>query len=83
LNRIKYNKFVTEKDVNEIVESKFQGLICPSCGKVGIYAGCIETQYDEKRSDTVVLSFDVFCKICGDFIGKWDNTNREYFLSKR
>lgn len=83
MNKMKYNKLVTENDIIGTLKAKFSDLKCPSCGEVGIYAGCIETQYDEKLEENVVLSFDVFCEKCGDFHGKWDNTDREYFLSKR
>jgi len=83
MKKIKYNRLVKEEEIDGILQQKFNNYICPSCGKKGIYAGCIETQYDEKNDENVVLSFDVFCKDCGGVFGKWDNTNREYFLSKR
>ena len=83
MKKLKYNSFVTEKEIEGILLQKYPDHKCPSCGSNGIYAGCIETQYDEKRDEEVVLSFNVFCKDCGGVFGKWDNTNREYFLGKR
>lgn len=83
MKKVKYNSFVTENEIDKILQQKYEENKCPSCGSNGIYAGCIETQYDDKRGENVVLSFDVFCKDCGDCFGKWDNTNREHFLGKR
>ena len=45
-----------------------------------VYAGCVETQFDEKSEDDIVLSFQVFCKSCGQLVGAWDNTNRQRFI---
>lgn len=74
---------VTENDIDRILIEKFKDLKCPSCGKNGIYAGCVDTQYDENHDINNVLSFDVFCKDCGNVLGKWENTDRQYFLGKR
>lgn len=81
--RIKYNSFVTKNEIEGILIQKYPDHRCPSCGSNGIYAGCVETQFDEKRDSNVVLSFDVFCRECGGFFGKWDNTNVEYLFGKR
>lgn len=69
--------------VDGILQQKYKDHNCPSCGSNGIYAGCMETEYDEQHDENVVLSFDVFCKYCGGCFDKWDNTNLEYFLGKR
>ncbi len=83
MKKTKYNRFITESEVDGILQQKYKDHNCPSCGSNGIYAGCIETEYDEQHDENVMLSFDVFCKDCGACLEKWDNTNREYFLGKR
>lgn len=83
MKKIKYNSFVTQNEIDSIILKRFPNHKCPKCGKNGVYAGCIEDQYDEKCDENVILSFDLFCKECGAVLGKWDNTNREYFLGQR
>lgn len=83
MRKIKYNRFFTSKDIDNIILSRYPDHKCPECSKIGVYAGCIEDQYDEKEDEDVILSFDMFCKECGAVLGKWDNTNREYFLGQR
>jgi 2-methylisocitrate lyase-like PEP mutase family enzyme len=61
----------------------FQITSVKNVGETGVYAGCIEDQYDEKCDENVILSFDLFCKECGAVLGKWDNTNRKYFLGAK
>lgn len=83
MSKIKFNHYTTRNDIDNILLERFPEHKCPECGKNGVYAGCIEDQYDETHEENVVLSFDVFCKECGAVLGKWDNTNREYFLGHR
>lgn len=81
MKKNQYKNHILVNDVERIVEQKYKNK-CPDCGSNKIYAGCIETQYDEINDENILLSFDVFCKECGNCIGKWDNTNRKYFLCK-
>lgn len=81
--KIKYTRRITEDQIPQILKEKYPNNICPECHKNGVYAGCIETQYEDKIDEMILLSFDVFCKECGAFLTKWDNTNRQYFLGKR
>jgi len=81
--KIKYASYIKEDQLESILEQKYPNKKCSECNKSGVYAGCIEIQYDEKTDENILLSFDVFCKECGAFLTKWDNTNREYFLNKR
>lgn len=83
MKKEKYNIFTTEGDINRILQQKFPELKCPSCGYNGIYAGSIETQFDNKIEENIVLSFNVFCSKCGSVFDKWDNTNRSYWLTNR
>jgi len=43
----------------------------------------LKTNMMKKVMNMFILSFDLFCNECGAVLGKWDNTNREYFLGKR
>jgi uncharacterized Zn finger protein len=63
-----------------IIKSKY--IECPDCHQDSLYAGCIQTKYDTKLDEDIVLSFDVFCGNCGAFVAKWDTTDRNYFLGK-
>ena len=83
MSKVKYNHYITRGDIDTILLERFPKHKCPTCGKEGVYAGYVEDQYDEKHEEDVVLSFDIFCKECGAVLGKWDNTNREYFLGRR
>lgn len=83
MRKIKFRTFTTRKDTENIVLNFYPEYKCPECSKNGVYAACIEDQYDEKHDDYVILSFDLFCKECGALLGKWDNTNREYFLDRK
>jgi len=81
--KIKFVSRINENQLQKILEKKYPNKECPTCHKNGIYAGCIEKQYDEKTNEYILLSFDVFCQECGDFLTKWDNTNRQYWLGQR
>lgn len=83
MSKVKYNHYITKSDIDAILLERFPEHKCPTCGKEGVYAGCVEDQYDEKHEEDVILSFDIFCKECGAVLGKWDNTNREYYLGRR
>lgn len=63
MRKIKYNQFITENEVDGILQQKCKNHKCPSCGSNGIYAGCIETQYDEGKDEYVVLSFDIWTSL--------------------
>lgn len=80
MKKVKYNSFVKENQIDSILEQRYHNKECPECHKNGIYAGCIEDQYDDKKGEYVILSFNVFCKECGAVLTKWDNTNRTHFL---
>lgn len=69
-----------DDQINNILMDKFPGLTCPQCGKAEIYAGMVEIKYFEEANESTVISFDVFCRSCGGFIGKWDKTNRMYWF---
>lgn len=83
MKKIKYQQYVTKKGIDSIILERFPEYKCPECGKKGVYAGCIEDQYDEKSDEYIILSFDLFCKECGAVLGKWDNTDREYLFGQR
>jgi len=81
MRKIKYKAYITEDEIDNIIMRKFPEKICPHCKHEGLYAGAIETQYESKYDEYIVLSFSVFCDKCHDFIDKWDNTDRKYFLA--
>ena len=81
--KIKYNRYVLNKDIPEILKNKYPYLECPECHKNSVVSGCIEDQYDDRTDEYVILSFGIFCNECGAVLCKWDNTNREYFLGNR
>ena len=83
MKKIKHNELVTERHIDAIIKQKYKDCRCPSCNKLGIYAGGLETQYNESHDEDLVLSFSVFCKDCGGVFGKWDNSNSDYWLSNR
>jgi len=80
--KVKFNSRITEDKIEAIVVSKFPNKECPDCHEKSVYAGCIEKQYDDKTDEEIILSFDVFCKSCGAFLSKWDNTNRNYYFGR-
>jgi len=81
MKKIKYREYITEDKVDDIIKRKYPDKICPQCKQKSLYAAAPETQYDDKNDDYVVLSFDIFCQNCGQFLAKWDNTYRKYFFS--
>lgn len=81
MKKIRYNCYVTDRDIDKIIEQKFPGQICPECGN-GVYAGCVERHYDVAKEENIILSFTPFCSKCGAILGVWDNTNRSYFWGK-
>jgi len=80
MNKIKYNRFITTKQIDNILVEKYPEKICPDCKQNKLYAGCIESQFDDKSEEDIVLSFQVFCNGCGHLVGAWDNTNRQRFI---
>ena len=85
--KIKYISYITEDKVDSLLKEEFPNLECPKCHHNSLYAGCVETEYnektDEKTDEKVLLSFGVFCKDCGACITKWDNTDRKYLMYRR
>jgi ribosomal protein S27AE len=80
MSKVKYNQHITTKQVENILTQKYPNKTCPECKQDTLYAGGIETQFDDRTEDDIVLSFNVFCKNCGQLIGAWDNTNRQRLL---
>lgn len=79
--KCKFYSIITEDKIGEILEQKYTNRECPICHENSVYAACIEKQYNKKLDREILLSFDVFCKSCGEFLSKWDNTNRNYFFT--
>ena len=83
MSKIKYKKFITKNDIDSIILDQYPDFKCPECNAKGVYAGCIEDQYDEIKDENVVISFSLFCNSCGAVLDKWDNTDHEYLFGKR
>ncbi len=49
MRKIKYKRFITRKDLDNIILSCYPDYKCPECSRIGVYAGCIEDQYDERK----------------------------------
>lgn len=80
--KVKFNLFVTEDEVQGILEDKFPDKECPDCHEKSLCIGYIEKQYYEKIDKHIVLSFDIFCESCGALATKWDNTNRHFYFTE-
>lgn len=80
MKKEKPTKLISENDAEAIYENRIQGLSCPSCGNKTFQHSAFNTVYDNDRDDYCVLSFDVFCKSCGNPIEKYNNSKTNYWF---
>ena len=77
--KLKKNRY-NSSSIDHILNEKFPDCLCPVCNRKEIYAGCVDSKYDEENDEDILNSFSVFCKSCGTFFGGWDNTNRVHWI---
>jgi len=80
MKKEKPTKFITESDTQAIYENIIKDLSCSRCGNKTFQHSVFDTLYDEDKDDYCVLSFDIFCKGCGNFLGKYNNSNTNYWF---
>ena len=84
MTKNKFKRYIKEEDVDNIFLEYFPNKQCKKCGRNELFPGAIETFNDEESEISILLSFSVFCKYCGNVEPfKWDNTNTNYFFGKR
>lgn len=77
MKKKKYIDRITKDRLQSKLEQKYPKMICTECGKPGVYAAGVITDYDEEADEEILLSFTVCCKDCGGVLGAWDNTGRQ------
>lgn len=55
MRRVKFISPISEENIQGILERKFPDKECPKCHENSVYAGCIETKYDESTDREVVI----------------------------
>lgn len=60
---------ITEDQIDSEIIKKFPGKVCPSCGKPGLCAGAIETEYMKRPTSILCYPFPCFVKVAIIFTG--------------